>query len=263
MALEQYFREVVAQHDFDSSEENGDSIEKWKSVSATADGCETNPCGGFDCNICLDLVQDPVVTLCGHLFCWPCIYKWIHFQSESPENPDQQQPKCPVCKAEISQESLVPLYGRGQTTYSSEGKAPYLGIVIPQRPPSPTCVARTLISAADTSSHPSQLLHRRGYPQLSQPYYPHPDSYPATHMPSLGSTTAADAFQPMVGMFGEMVYARIFGNSETMLDTYLNSYQLAGSGSPRVRRYIIEADKSLSRVCFFLFCCLVVCLLLF
>ena len=25
----------------------------------------------FECNICLDTASQPVVTLCGHLFCWP------------------------------------------------------------------------------------------------------------------------------------------------------------------------------------------------
>jgi|TARA_B110000977_G_scaffold188631_1_gene257137 E3 ubiquitin-protein ligase RNF5 len=29
----------------------------------------------FECNICLELASDPVVTQCGHLYCWPCIYK--------------------------------------------------------------------------------------------------------------------------------------------------------------------------------------------
>lgn len=29
----------------------------------------------FECNICLDVVNEPVITLCGHLFCWPCIYE--------------------------------------------------------------------------------------------------------------------------------------------------------------------------------------------
>ena len=31
----------------------------------------------FACNICLELAQDPVVTQCGHLYCWPCIYKCV------------------------------------------------------------------------------------------------------------------------------------------------------------------------------------------
>ena len=31
----------------------------------------------FECNICLELAQDPVVTQCGHLYCWPCIYKYV------------------------------------------------------------------------------------------------------------------------------------------------------------------------------------------
>ena len=32
----------------------------------------------FLCAICLDTVSDePVVTRCGHIFCWPCLYQWL------------------------------------------------------------------------------------------------------------------------------------------------------------------------------------------
>jgi hypothetical protein len=32
----------------------------------------------FECNICLDDVREPIVTQCGHLYCWYAIY--IHSQ---------------------------------------------------------------------------------------------------------------------------------------------------------------------------------------
>ncbi|DAZ97613.1 TPA: hypothetical protein N0F65_002232 [Lagenidium giganteum] len=63
----------------------------------------------FDCNICLDAVSIPVVTLCGHLYWyassadnWPCLYQWMESRSD-----------CPVCKAGISEENVIPVYGRG------------------------------------------------------------------------------------------------------------------------------------------------------
>ncbi|KAG3117733.1 hypothetical protein PI124_g3119 [Phytophthora idaei] len=56
----------------------------------------------FECNICLDTVSSPVVTLCGHLYCWPCLYQWMQSHSE-----------CPVCKAGVSEQNVIPVYARG------------------------------------------------------------------------------------------------------------------------------------------------------
>jgi len=254
MATEQYFQEAVTEND--PTGRDGSALQKWKPASKL-DGSEINLTGGFDCNICLDLVHDPVVTLCGHLYCWPCIYKWIHFQTDPTQNPENQNPQCPVCKDEVSQETLVPLYGRGQTKPS---KAPHLGLVIPRRPPSPRCGFNTLLSSPTTASpRPAQHLHYRAYPHEPQPYSPSRVGYESMPLLSLGGTVA----NPTVGMFGEMVYARIFGNAETTLYAYPNTYDLAGINSPRVRRHVMEADKSLSRVCFFLCCSIILCWLLF
>ena len=63
----------------------------------------------FDCNICWQLAKDPIVTQCGHLYCWPCLYSWLHFHTKLQG--------CPVCEAIIEEHNLVPLYGIG-----SEGK---------------------------------------------------------------------------------------------------------------------------------------------
>ncbi|KAK9269828.1 hypothetical protein L1049_025401 [Liquidambar formosana] len=84
-----------------------------------------NDAGDFECNICFDLAQDPIITLCGHLFCWPCLYKWLHVHSHSHE--------CPVCKALIEEEKLVPLYGRGKTSTDPRSKS-IPGDNIPNRP---------------------------------------------------------------------------------------------------------------------------------
>lgn len=61
----------------------------------------------YECNICLDVARDAVISMCGHLFCWPCLHKWIETR------PSNQT--CPVCKSAISKEKVIPLYGRNCT----------------------------------------------------------------------------------------------------------------------------------------------------
>ncbi|OWM82649.1 uncharacterized protein LOC116208024 [Punica granatum] len=77
----------------------------------------------FDCNICLDLARDPVVTCCGHLFCWPCLYRWLHL------HPDVKE--CPVCKGEVTVKNVTPIYGRGNHGREPEDDS---GLKIPLRP---------------------------------------------------------------------------------------------------------------------------------
>ncbi|OIV95455.1 hypothetical protein TanjilG_06917 [Lupinus angustifolius] len=77
----------------------------------------------FDCNICMDLAKDPVVTCCGHLFCWPCLYRWLHLHSDAKE--------CPVCKGEVTLKNVTPIYGRGNNVQVPEEDAT---LKIPLRP---------------------------------------------------------------------------------------------------------------------------------
>lgn len=61
----------------------------------------------FECNICLDTAKDAVVSMCGHLYCWPCLHQWLETRPH--------RKLCPVCKAAISKEKVIPLYGRNSS----------------------------------------------------------------------------------------------------------------------------------------------------
>ncbi|KAL3699036.1 hypothetical protein R1sor_017058 [Riccia sorocarpa] len=58
----------------------------------------------FECNICFQKANEAVVTCCGHLFCWPCLYRWLYIHSSHHE--------CPVCKGAIDENTITPIYGR-------------------------------------------------------------------------------------------------------------------------------------------------------
>ncbi|CAM8934896.1 unnamed protein product [Rhodiola kirilowii] len=254
MALEYNFPDHMPSPDSEITE--NESVEQWGSPSDTATGsaCNSIISNAFDCNICLEFVQDPVVTLCGHLYCWPCIYKWIHFSNIDSD----KQPLCPVCKAKVSGASVVPLYSKGKDIKCSEREATYFGLSIPERPSAPICWDMWAVSA--------RQLHVNNYeppPAEAEPHQPQyyiPDATSSSSVPRLGG---ASAFQPIIEIFGEMVCPRMFGQSITNAYNHSNSYSMAGAYIPRVRRQLMHADQSLSRLCFFLVCCMIMCLLLF
>ncbi|XP_009886884.1 PREDICTED: E3 ubiquitin-protein ligase RNF185 isoform X2 [Charadrius vociferus] len=45
------------------------------SSSSNGAGENANQDNTFECNICLDTAKDAVISLCGHLFCWPCLHQ--------------------------------------------------------------------------------------------------------------------------------------------------------------------------------------------
>uniref|UniRef100_A0ACD5TGA5 Uncharacterized protein n=1 Tax=Avena sativa TaxID=4498 RepID=A0ACD5TGA5_AVESA len=100
-----------------------DTVEENKVVVAAAAAvvdAEDEPAEGgkstamFECNICFEMADEPVVTSCGHLFCWPCLYQWLHVHSTHKE--------CPVCKGEVTEGNITPIYGRGNSTSDVEKK---------------------------------------------------------------------------------------------------------------------------------------------
>ncbi|XP_057422023.1 E3 ubiquitin-protein ligase RMA1H1-like [Lotus japonicus] len=213
--------------------------QEWEGSETETVSCD----GGFDCNICLEFAHEPVVTLCGHLYCWPCIYKWLYVQSASlaPDEP----PQCPVCKDGISHTTMVPLYGRGPS--DSNLKVQHKDVLIPPRP---TCSGAKSLFAASSQSSGQQLPYRNPYQnQDFNQEEEHDDETSQQMVTNLGGATMATGFPHLVfGMFG-------VGSSA-------NSYNNPNS-PPRFRRLEMQADKSLNRISIFLLCCFLLCLIVF
>lgn len=102
-----------------------------KAMEASEDEREdkSKSAANFECNICFDMAAEPVVTSCGHLFCWPCLYQWLHIHSDHKE--------CPVCKGEVTEPKIIPIYGRGSSQTGVEkknGEDAESAVKIPPRP---------------------------------------------------------------------------------------------------------------------------------
>lgn len=48
------------------------------------------------CILCLENRHDTCATVCGHLFCWPCLMDWL-----------DQKEECPVCREPIKKSTVV------------------------------------------------------------------------------------------------------------------------------------------------------------
>ena len=66
----------------------------------------------FECTICLETAKEPVLTKCGHMFCWPCIYNWLDSK--------QGRAKCPNCKNEITKNDLIPVYANDENKENTD-----------------------------------------------------------------------------------------------------------------------------------------------
>lgn len=78
----------------------------------------------YECSICLETAREPVNSLCGHLFCWPCLHQWLY----ASDNSTQEHKTCPVCRSAISRERVIPIYLR-----KGDGRDPR--DKLPPRPP--------------------------------------------------------------------------------------------------------------------------------
>ena len=69
----------------------------------------------WTCPLCHKSLKSPVVTKCGHVFCWPCI-------SESLSRSDP--PSCPTCQHPLKKEDIIPIYGQTDKVDGHEAPPP-------------------------------------------------------------------------------------------------------------------------------------------
>ncbi|MCO5602716.1 hypothetical protein L7F22_056853 [Adiantum nelumboides] len=88
---------------------------------------------GLCCSICLcDAIKDPVVTCCGHLFCWACVYRWASIHRT-----------CPLCKGFLTRnDDFTPIFitccTQSSTAAAVDVECPNSSAVdaaLPPRPP--------------------------------------------------------------------------------------------------------------------------------
>ncbi|KAI3744987.1 hypothetical protein L1987_58086 [Smallanthus sonchifolius] len=138
----------------------------------------------------------------------------LNYQETSADTLVNENAKCPVCKTEVSEKDIVPLYGPSLTTKHS------IDEVIPPRPPTP---------------------RHRGYRRLA----PSPLALPGYEDITMENVVV---WSPTIGMLGEMVSGRILGDLGTPLFGTPNSYNLV-TVTRRQRLQTTQADRSLSRIC--------------
>ncbi|KAH7426643.1 hypothetical protein KP509_10G009800 [Ceratopteris richardii] len=122
----------------------------------------------FLCNICDDVCCDPVVTMCGHLFCWPCLY---HTCTSVPRA--EEASPCPVCHQDV-RDRILPIYGCGRKASSALMAERFHGRSTPCRPsPPPVCrsVPPFPSRVGDSESpiqHPGIRQEHRAYDHLGE-----------------------------------------------------------------------------------------------
>jgi len=79
--LDSIMKQLEAEGIIDLTEDNKIALQKMLQLSIDSQE---------ECPICMEVLDDPVITKCAHVFCTPCIERVIEIQH-----------KCPMCRAEL------------------------------------------------------------------------------------------------------------------------------------------------------------------
>ncbi|KAH8243654.1 hypothetical protein KR032_009166 [Drosophila birchii] len=66
----------------------------------------------YHCKHCLGYVRGGVILICGHMFCWSCLWPFVA---------DETSPECPQCQTRLFlHEDIMPFYGEGPNSKPEE-----------------------------------------------------------------------------------------------------------------------------------------------
>ncbi|CAH9108202.1 unnamed protein product [Cuscuta epithymum] len=210
----------------------------------------------FDCNICLSMAREPVLTCCGHLYCWACFFQLPYVDSMVKE--------CPVCNGEVADGKVIPIYCNGSSNCGMEMEA---GTKIPPRPKARRVESVRQQHLTRGLSHiPVAEALRRirasigiGMPEHPHPHpqpHPHPHPFPHPHAPepigiNVNVTTTSQEFQT-AGESRQVrshEFSRVLSESAASLSSELDNAQrifedLAASISDRLLHRDRAQDSS-------------------
>lgn len=70
----------------------------------------------YVCNECNQYVRGGVITICGHLFCWTCLW---------PKLSGTATPRCPCCQRHLLMyEDIMPFHGEGPNARQEDNNVP-------------------------------------------------------------------------------------------------------------------------------------------
>lgn len=203
----------------------------------------------FDCSICLEVSQEPVVTMCGHLFCWSCLHQWITVHSLLEE--------CPVCKACVK-DKIIPLYGRGKTGFSRPESKTILDAVRPAPP-----LAHPSSSTAPRLRQDTGFQYQSFIGQESHGFFAQENFAPEGAF----STSSVTSFGLFPALFGVHMVTSSNHNGGYPSGTSYNSMSLrmpvVSSMSSQQRRWIAQQEFVLHWVLILLAGFATLCFLLF
>ena len=166
--------------------ENTTTTTATTSSSSSSSHENQSPSGGcrFECNICLDIVKDPVVTRCGHLYCWSCLYKWLepgltplerhqlHLPTSTTIISSEQQSRrsCPVCKAKCQLDLIIPIYVKDSQSQLRQRRTSTVPLrpIPPPRRESPSSLHPLLQPSTTETLHQSLFQAFLGLQQQQQ-----------------------------------------------------------------------------------------------